>query len=551
MSGRRARGKELHMAEYRAAAYLRLSQEDGDKAESDSIGSQRSLIGEYIRNRPGITLAAEYVDDGYSGASYDRPGFQRMIKDIQNKKINCVVVKDLSRLGRNYIETGKYIEKIFPFLGVRFIAVNDSYDSADPKDESSQIIVPFKNLINDAYCRDISMKVRSQLDVKRKNGQFIGSFAPYGYRKDPEDNNRLLIDEYAAGIVRQIFQMKLEGANQKHIADTLNESGVLCPAEYKRRQGIQCYGFAASDSPRWCAGTVTRVLQNEVYTGTMVQGKRKKVNYKVDRFRDMPPEEWFRVEGTHEAVISRQMFEDVQRLLSMDTRTAPGKDTVYLFSGIVECGGCGGSMCRRTSGPPHRHTYYLTCGTHRNTGTCSSHLTNVKKLEKLVLETIQRQSEMLIEAERLTGRMDSAPMMQIRVDALERQIVELEQEAERYRNLKTQMYVDFREGIISQEEYVSLSKRFSDKIEMAKEEREGLVKKRDGFIREGAAPCPWMEEFRKYGRIQRLDRQIITALVEKIVIYSKNEIHVIFRYGDEMKAVLELAGVDKEGEATV
>lgn len=186
-----------------AADYLRLSREDGDKLESDSIRNQRSLINDFVKQHPDITLVDEYIDDGYSGTNFERPAFKRLLEDVKKKKINCIIVKDLSRLGRNYIETGRYLEKIFPFLGVRFIAITDHYDSAAESDDADQIIVPFKNLINDAYCRDISIKIRSQLDVKRKNGQFIGSFAGYGYQKDPENKNHLIIDEYAAEIMKQ------------------------------------------------------------------------------------------------------------------------------------------------------------------------------------------------------------------------------------------------------------------------------------------------------------------------------------------------------------
>lgn len=529
------------MEEYKTAAYLRLSREDGDKAESDSIGSQRALIAQYIKNNPGLTLTGEYADDGYSGTSYDRPGFMRMMDDIWRKRINCVIVKDLSRLGRDYIETGRYIEKVFPSLEVRFIAINDGYDSEDISDSTSQIIIPFKNLVNDAYCRDISIKVRSQLDVKRKNGQFIGSFAPYGYRKSPEDSGRLIVDDYAAGVVRQIFQMKLDGYSQQRIANVLNDWGVLCPAEYKRRNGIQCYGFCASSSPRWSGGTVTRVLENEQYIGTMVQGKRRKVNYKVKKNRDVPKEEWIRVDGTHEAVIPRGVFEDVQRLLAMDTRTSPKKETVYVFSGIVACGGCGGSMIRRISGTPEKRLYYLTCGTHRSTGGCSSHLINTSKLEKLVLEGIREQINLLIDAEKLIECMDSEPLKRRRMESLDRRAAELNAESTRCMGLKTQAYLDLKDGLISKEEYMELSARFSEGMKEAEEKMEAVLARKQEIARESKTQRPWMEELRRHREIRSLDRHILTSLVDKIVVHSKDEIEVRFRYADEMREMLEIA----------
>ena len=235
----------------KVAAYLRLSREDGDKQESDSIRNQRELIKEYLSKDKKLNYVGEYVDDGYSGTSFDRPSFQRLMGDVKAGKVNCIVVKDLSRLGRNYIETGRYIEQVFPLLGVRFIAILDHYDSAEKNDASDWLVLPFKNLINDAFARDISTKIRSQLDVKRKNGKFIGSFACYGYQKDPEDVNRLIIDPYAAEIVRSIYRMKLSGYSSVRIADELNHIGVLPPAEYQRHHGnhFTC-GFHRSADPK-------------------------------------------------------------------------------------------------------------------------------------------------------------------------------------------------------------------------------------------------------------------------------------------------------------
>ncbi len=235
---------------YTAAIYLRISRDDGDKVESDSIQNQRELINEYLKKHPEITKTREFVDDGYSGSNFERPSFIRMMTEIENRTIDCVVVKDLSRFGRNYIETGKYLERIFPVLEVRFLSVNDNYDSMDEKSDVDQIVIPFKNLINDAYCRDISIKIRSQLDVKRRNGKFIGSFASYGYKKDPANKNKLIIDEYPAEIVKTIFNMKLEGYSANRIADRLNELEVLTPMEYKRACGFHYNsGYNISRNP--------------------------------------------------------------------------------------------------------------------------------------------------------------------------------------------------------------------------------------------------------------------------------------------------------------
>ena len=283
--------------QYRCAVYLRLSRSDGDQQESNSIKNQRALLNDYLGKHPELHKVDEYVDDGYSGTNFERPDFKRMMQDIENRKINCIIVKDLSRFGRNYIETGRYLERIFPFMGVRFIAINDHYDSAEDNDDKGRILIPFNNLINDTYCRDISMRVRSHLDVKRKEGQFIGSFAGYGYQKDPKDKNHLIIDEYAAGIVQEIFKQKLNGMSSQRIASYLNKLGVLPPNEYKRANGFNyTCGFQAGLNQKWTVVSVNRILKNESYTGTLIQGKRRKINYKVKKSHDVGSENWIRVE---------------------------------------------------------------------------------------------------------------------------------------------------------------------------------------------------------------------------------------------------------------
>ena len=221
---------------YKACIYTRLSKDDGDKPESDSIGNQKALIREFVKNHPEIQVVSEKADDGYSGVNFERPGFKEMMEEIRTGQVDCVIVKDLSRFGRNYIEAGNYIERVFPFIGVRFIAINDSYDSTD-RNQSDSLIIPFKNLINDSYCRDLSVKIRSHLAIKRKKGEFIGAFACYGYLKDENNRNQLVVDTYAGQVVQDIFRMKINGMSQYRIADALNEQGVLSPMEYKKYLG--------------------------------------------------------------------------------------------------------------------------------------------------------------------------------------------------------------------------------------------------------------------------------------------------------------------------
>ncbi|MBR6321934.1 MAG: recombinase family protein, partial [Lachnospiraceae bacterium] len=298
------------MPKYKAAAYIRLSYTDDRQNESDSVGNQRRLIEDFVQRNPDIEIVMEKIDDGYSGIIFDRPAFKEMMQEVADGAINCVIVKDLSRLGREYIETGRYLRRIFPTYGVRFIAITDSIDTAR-ENSSDELTVSVKNIMNEAYCRDISVKTRTALDVKRRNGDFVGAFTVYGYIKSDENKNRLVPDPYASLVVRDIFRMRLDGASALHIANELNRMGILSPLAYKRNNGFPYAkkGYTDRLDCKWSATTVIRILRDETYTGMLVQGKRGTSNYKIKEMELRPSSEWVRVADVHEALITRQDFE--------------------------------------------------------------------------------------------------------------------------------------------------------------------------------------------------------------------------------------------------
>ena len=530
-----------------AAIYLRLSSDDGDKAESDSIRNQRSLLQDFVSKHSELSLIEEYVDDGYSGANFERPAFQRMMEDVRNHKINCIIVKDLSRLGRNYIETGRYLEKIFPVLGVRFIAVNDHYDSADTKNDADQIIVPFKNLINDAYCRDISMKIRSQLEIKRKKGEFTGSYASYGYAKDPVDKNHLVIDAYAAEILRFIFNMKMDGYSADRIAMKLNEMGVLTPMEYKRSCGFNyTCGFRSYKDAKWCATSVLRILKNELYVGTMVQGKTRKINYKVKACMDVRPEDWVKVEGTHEPIVSRELFECVQNLMKLDTRTSPEEEMIYIFSGLLRCGDCGQNMVRRVVKKKGKQYRYYHCSTYKNKEGCTSHNISDAKLQKVVLEAIQKQIALLVQADAIMAQIENIPQQQFGVKLLDSQIRTLNAEVQKYKDLRNNLYQDMVDGIITREEYRDIKQTFTRKMERAEESIRELETKKRRLLSNEMRTQKWVEEFKNCRNIESLDRKVTVMLIERIVIYSSDRIEIHFNHADEMAELISYAFANKD-----
>ena len=354
---------------YEAADYLRLSKEDGDfslsndKLESDSISSQRAIIERFVAQNPNIKLVAEFCDDGYTGTNFDRPDFQRMMEAVKAGKINCVIVKDLSRFGRDYIDAGKYIEKIFPQLGVRFIAVNDNYDSLNHSTGDS-LVLPVKNFLNDSYSRDISIKVRSSFESRRQDGEFIANYTAYGYLRDPENKNKLVIDEVAGEYVREIFQWKIEGMSPVTIAEKLNGRGVLPPSEYKRSIGIKYKtAFQTSSRRKWSPFFFNDTATTEIYTGVLIQGRRTTPNYKVKKVIIKDKSEWSRIENAHEAIIPAREFQLVQRLMQEDGRRAPGSDTVYPLSGRVFCGTCGALAKRKSVSYNGKKYAYYACPT--------------------------------------------------------------------------------------------------------------------------------------------------------------------------------------------
>ena len=463
------------------------------------------------------------------------------VLDIKSGKINCIIVKDLSRLGRNYIEMGKYLEQIFPMMGIRFIAINDNYDNANSESsDSDSIVVPFKNLLNDSYCRDISIKVRSQLDMKRRKGEFIGGYAIYGYCKDERNKNRLVVDEYAADIVRSIYRRKLEGMSAQAIAEQLNSENVLAPSEYKRLCGLNYHsGFKAGTHAKWQAIQVLRILKNEVYTGTMVQGRRQKINYKIKKIRDVEESGWIRVPNMHEAIIPQKLFDTVQEVLKLDTCASKGQQTVNLFSGIVRCGGCGQNMVRRTVSKNGKKYIYLHCVTNHNGLGCSSHLISESKLEEVVLAALQGKIQQISGLEHRLDEINEIPKNERRLKSVEEHLKMLEQEEQKYQTLRRQLYEDMSNGIVSQEEYKEFSHSFNEKVETIRKAKAERNRQRDCLNNLDVEHLPWIEDFKSYQNLTSLNRRVLVELVESITVYDKEHIHIQYRFDQEIRNVLE------------
>lgn len=512
---------------WRAGEYARLSREDGDKEESDSIGNQKELIRSFAAEKPDITIAASYEDDGYTGVNFDRPGFAKLTEDIKSGKINCVIVKDLSRLGRNYIETGKLLERFFPFMGVRFISVCDAYDSLHHDAQTDNLIIPFKNLINDAYCADISKKIRAGFAARRRKGDFLGSFAAYGYRKDPERKNRLVPDEDAAEVVRDIFDMKIAGMSGQGIADRLNALGVPSPFEYKKAKGFKyATGFVTGVRAEWTAVSVIRILKNELYTGVLTQGVSETPNYKTKQRVQKPESEWARVEGTHEPIVSAEDFALVVRLLNKDTRVAPGTDKVHLFSGLVYCGDCGRALVRK---PSKTGDYtYLVCSSYKRGSGCTSHNISEKLIYAAVIECLSlhiRECEDFRNVSELPG--DAKPCRPAAA-RLQKRLDENDAEAKKLNGRGVKLYEDLSDGVLSRDEYLRFKAVFDARAKELKEQKDVIEKELAAVL---AAPEDlWAEHFKKYRGIKELTRAVVAETTERIDVYEGKRINISLRY---------------------
>ena len=532
---------------YMAAVYLRLSKEDEDlrevkdKKESNSIANQKALILKTLESMPDVTLYDIYIDDGFTGLNFERPNFQRMCEDIYNGRVNMVIVKDLSRLGRDYIDSGRYVKKIFPSYHVRFVSVLDHFDSLTATQSDVNLLIPVKNFVNDNYSRDISGKVRSHQEIMRENGLYIGSHVAYGYKKLETDRNRIIPDEYAADIVRKIFDWKLKGLSSASIADKLNELGVAAPSEYKRQLGGNYKsGFQKNRRAKWSAVTINRILKNKIYIGVLEQGKREKVNYKLNKIVEKPESEWAVKENTHEAIISKADFENVAKLLNLDTRKSPEEETLFMLSGLMFCGECGRSMVRRCNRYKDKQSIYYICATYNKGKGCSRHSIGQSVVEDILLDAIKRHIEHVARLDELLSTIRDREVNYDDIVANDREILAKYKELDQCKKVEMSLHRDLAAGIISIKEYEQFKNNFAHKSAEIEATIRKLQEEIETVFKEGLFADEWIDTFTKTGNITSLDRSIVLSLVEKITIHEENRIEITFKYQDEYETLCRI-----------
>lgn len=526
------------LKKWNVAAYIRLSREDEDKGEnqfSNSIITQKEMIDLFLKKNENLKLFDYFIDDGFSGTDFERPNFKKMMELIYNKQIDCIIVKDLSRFGRNYIEVGNYLEQIFPIYNIRFIAINDNIDSFENPDSYNAIIVPFKNLINDEYARDISNKVKVVLNNKRKRGEYVSSRVPFGYKRDILDKYKLVIDDKAANVVRKIFSLYLEGYGMNTIANKLNKGKVLTLSKYKEKY---MNNKSKSIKDKWGAEDISDILSNRTYIGEISQCKYKTISYKIHKKVRTDPTEWIITEA--EPIINPDDFNKVQYIKEHKNYKSRTNSTPYLFAGFLYCEDCNSSMNRKYCGKLAKDgsdNYVFYCANYLRKKLCSKHLIHEKVLEYIVIKSIRSQINFCINVEKSKEEL----INKIGTDAIKentnKEIEKVDEEIEKYNELKKQKYLSWKKSLITQEDYFKFIEEYSKEIIELNNKKSLNINKLNNannlqlnFI---------LQKFMKYKNIENLNRDILLDLVDKIYISEGEKIRIVFRYNNIFQEIIE------------
>lgn len=523
------------------AVYIRLSKEDGND-ESLSVTNQKKIIKEYAEQffEGEYVIVDYYIDDGLTGTDYERPGFQRMLRDMETGKINCIVCKNLSRMFRNYSDQGYFLEKVFPTNKTRFITVSDpKVDSFLHPETIQGLEVPINGLMNDRFAAKTSHDIRDTFATKRRKGEFIGAFAPYGYQKDPANKNKLIIEEEAAQVVRDIFNWFVtDGMSKMGIAKRLNDAGFLNPAAYKRSKGMKfCNPQIHKNDGYWSSSAIASILKNRMYIGTMVQGRQTVISYKVHDKVAVPENEWYVVEDTHEPVIDKDTFEKAQSLQKRDTRTAPEKREVHLFSGFIRCVDCKKAMTRQKT----KNIVYYYCRTFRekSKNLCTKHTVKEKDVIQVTLASIQKQIELVSTISEIIEEINKAPTVQNQSTRLTATLKQRKAELEKITSIIDSLYGDWKSGDITKEEYHRMKIKYEVQADQFRQVIQNIQEECTVMAKGITTEDPYLVTFLKYRNINSLERSILVDLVKNIYVYEGGAIEIEFSFSDQHRRILE------------
>ena len=534
---------------YRAGLYARISVETERKREADTIGNQLQLLKDYVSEHSDLTVFDIYSDDDISGTDFVRPEFSRMMNDLRDGKIDCIIVKDLSRLGRNYLESGEYIEMVFPFFRCRFISVTDRFDT---KYQQADISVQLKNMANEMYAKDISRKICSTMRTIQDQGKFAGSRAPYGYRLDPADKHHLIIDEETAPIVKQLFELLAEGNTVHFVATTMNANGIPSPGRLLYERGI-----ASTDhfkNSKWYMQTVRRILQDEIYLGWMVSGKFRSTYHSTGKkgSQPVPREEWIVTKGTHEPIVTEELFNKVQEYF-VRMKEEHGQTAVYnskskktsIFKGHLRCGECGQAMFLRNKHSHGKVTAWYYCALHENYNSsyCVKKAVKKQDVEDIALKLIRTQIKLFTDAREMIIALNKKESSKTKHRIYSDQIRNVKKQIEKYMSLKASLYEDFANGVLSQSDYISMGQEYAQKADELRIFLAELEKEAQKYSQTYAMNGSWAQIIEQYQNAETLTEEMIDAFIDEMILYNNGHVEVKFRFKDELDEVIHLAAI--------
>ena len=534
---------------YQTAIYARLSRED-NLSNSDSIENQIALLERYIDARPYLQLADIFADNGFTGTDFERPEWQRLMEAVQQRKINCIIVKDLSRLGRNYIETGEFLEKICPFFGIRFIAVNDNFDT-DTAEANGQLSVSLSNIINDYYAKDISRKVTSALRSKMEKGEYIGSWEKYGYVKSPENKNQLIVNPETAPVVRMIYQWRSEGMSYMGINKRLNDMGIPSPGQYKADRGIVTNNNQKPRKILWNKHMVTDILKDITYLGHLAQRKTTQCLYAGIPFSRTEEQDWIQVENTHEAIIEPELFEKVQEINKKAAAAQKANRGKYdhlpkaknIYGKKFTCADCGSVMKLVRSISTNKDKVYFTfkCPAHEEHGAraCTAKRMRKADVDEAVLSSIKAQFELFLDCREALDSLLKAKKKQVKKAGKSDQAKELKKQLEKKKSVFSGLYRDLREGLIDDQDYAQTREILMEDISRLEKQLAELKSAKAEYEEPLQEAKIWETLIEKYAHAEEISEELADAMIESMQMNGDNSLSIQFRYMDSFQAVLD------------
>lgn len=532
---------------YKTGLYVRLSIEDvRDRKDSDSIENQTYLLKQFVEERPYLDIYDIYTDNGEKGTNFDRPEFNRLMEDVRAEKVNCIIVKDLSRFGRDYLETGNYLEKIFPFLGVRFISINDNHDSFNPENSNDGLIISLKNLLNDIYTKDISKKIISTFRERQSKGEFLGAHVPYGYSRPKDGSYKLIVDEEAAAVVRQIYKWKVEGLSDTAVARRLNDMEIPSPSKYRYLKGE--WKNARYNNNIWQRLAIKNITENEVYLGHKIYGKIQASLYEGKRKSRVSKDEWTIIENDHEPIIDQETFDiihnkriEVHKEFSEKLeKNKHFKNKENIFKDIAICGDCKHKLLRRRQIKKDVLSHYFLCSTYEdNSGyKCTrKHISEADMIDS-VYTIICNQIELAIAIDDIIKKANSNIRFKSEKDKINNEIKKVETQIERKTSLCSSIYDDYLEQLFTEQEYLYAKNKYEKDRDKLKGRLVELQLERKKFDETYTHENKWLAAFRAFKDEKALTREMVTSLIDTVELCSNNKIEVNFKFKDEYKELV-------------